>query len=214
MSGKTYNMKEAAKLLGVTYRTIRYYKEAYPNEVHQDGRDVQLTERFLELVRKNRKINTNRISDNKTKKEYKEELDTIKAELEQLKSELKGKYQKALQEQKGIYEEKLGKFKDYDYDEENERLEIFTHEEYAKFEDALREWRSQNQMMQQQREQFNMQLASKEELIEHYRVQFDYQKQQSDRILGQMDKLIEAIKRRDTIEAVEKKVIGQRHDME
>jgi len=207
-------MKEAAKLLGVTYRTIRYYKEAYPNEVHQDGRDVQLTERFLELVRKNRKINTNRISDNKTKKEYKEELDTIKAELEQLKSELKGKYQKALQEQKGIYEEKLGKFKDYDYDEENERLEIFTHEEYAKFEDALREWRSQNQMMQQQREQFNMQLASKEELIEHYRVQFDYQKQQSDRILGQMDKLIEAIKRRDTIEAVEKKVIGQRHDME
>jgi hypothetical protein len=213
MSGKTYNMKEAAELLGVTYRTIRYYKEAYPNEVHQDGRDVQLTERFLELVRKNRKINTNRISDNKTKKEYKEELDVIKAELEQLKSELKGRYQKALQEQKGIYEEKLGKFKDYDYDEENERLEIFTHEEYAKFEDALREWRSQQQMMQQQREQFDMQLASKEELIEHYKVQFDYQKQQSDRILGQMDKLIEAIKRRDTIEAVEKKVIGQRHDM-
>lgn len=206
-------MKEAAELLGVTYRTIRYYKEAYPNEVHQDGRDVQLTERFLELVRKNRKINTNRISDNKTKKEYKEELDVIKAELEQLKSELKGRYQKALQEQKGIYEEKLGKFKDYDYDEENERLEIFTHEEYAKFEDALREWRSQQQMMQQQREQFDMQLASKEELIEHYKVQFDYQKQQSDRILGQMDKLIEAIKRRDTIEAVEKKVIGQRHDM-
>lgn len=207
-------MKEAAELLGVTYRTIRYYKEAYPNEVHQDGRDVQLTERFLELVRNNRKINTNRVSDNKTKKEYKEELDAIKAELEQLKSELKGRYQKALQEQKGIYEEKLGKFKNYDYDEENERLEIFTHEEYEKFENALREWRSQQQMMQQQREQFNMQLASKEELIEHYKVQFDYQKQQSDRILGQMDKLIEAIKRRDTIEAVEKKVIGQRHDMQ
>jgi hypothetical protein len=29
-----------------------------------------------------------------------------------------------------------------------------------------------------------------------------------------MDKLIEAIKRRDTIEAVEKKVIGKSHDID
>ena len=45
---KTYNMKEASELLGVTYRTIRYYKdkEVFSSEVFQDGRDVQLTERF------------------------------------------------------------------------------------------------------------------------------------------------------------------------
>lgn len=203
MSGKTYNMKQASELLGVTYRTIRYYKDLFPDEVYQDGRDVQLSERFIELVRNNRKANTNRITDSKTKKEYKQELEDLKA-----------KYQKAIQEQKHIYERRLDKFDGYDYDAETERIEIFTHEDYAKFENALKEWRETDQRIEREREQFNITLASKEELIEHYKEQFQYQKQQSDRILGQMDKLIEAIKRRDTIEAVEKKVIGKNHDID
>ncbi len=56
-------------------------------------------------------------------------------------------------------------------------------------------------------------ISSKEELIVHYRTQADYQKKQADRILDQMEKLIDAIKRRDTIEAVEKKVIGKKLDL-
>ena len=74
-------MKEASELLGVTYRTIRYYKDkdVFSSEVFQDGRDVQLTERFIELVKHN--IETNRpnkdISDKKTKKEYREELEAL-----------------------------------------------------------------------------------------------------------------------------------------
>jgi len=52
---KTYNMKEASELLQVTYRTIRYYKDIFTNEVTQEGRDVQLSERFIELVKNNRK---------------------------------------------------------------------------------------------------------------------------------------------------------------
>ena len=200
---ETYNMKEAAELLGVSYRTIRYYKDLYTSEVHQEGRDVQLTERFIELVKKNRKQNTNRVTDKKTKAEYKTELDALKE-----------KYQKAIQEQKSIYEKKLDKFSEIDVDFNKERIEVFTHEQYQQFEDALIDYKYQKRYIQEKEERFKVEIASKEELVEHYKNQSEYQKEQSDRILTQMEKLIEAIRRRDTIEAVEKQVISKRVDLE
>ena len=200
---KTYNMKEASDLLGVSYRTIRYYKDIYTNEVTQEGRDVQLTERFIELVRSNRKQNTNRVTDRKTKAEYRTEL-----------LALKEKYQRAIQEQKSIYEKKLGQFSDLDIDFEKERIEVFTHEQYQQFEDALIDYKYQKRYIQEREERFKVELASKDDLVEHYKNQSEYQKEQSDRILTQMEKLIEAIRRRDTIEAVEKQVISKRVDLE
>jgi hypothetical protein len=200
---KTYNMKEASDLLGVSYRTIRYYKDIYTTEVSQEGRDVQLTERFIELVRKNRKQNTNRITDKKTKAEYRMELDALKE-----------KYQRAIQEQKSIYEKKLGQFNDLDVDFDKERIEVFTHEQYQQFEEALIDYKYQKRYIQEKEERFKVELASKDDLVEHYKNQSEYQKQQSDRILTQMEKLIEAIRRRDTIEAVEKQVISKRIDLE
>ena len=91
-------MKEAAEVLQCTYRTIRYYKDIYDNDVIQDGRDVQLTERFIERVRTvlSKKANNKDSTDKKTKKEYREELEQLNA-----------KYKKAIQEQKEIYENKL-----------------------------------------------------------------------------------------------------------
>ena len=200
---KTYNMKEASELLGVSYRTIRYYKDIYTTEVSQDGRDVQLSERFIELVRNNRKQNTNRVTDKKTKAEYRMELDALKE-----------KYQRAIQEQKTIYEKKLGQFSELDVDFDKERIEVFTHEQYQQFEDALIDYKYQKRYIQEKEERFKVELASKDDLVEHYKNQSEYQKQQSDRILTQMEKLIEAIRRRDTIEAVEKQVISKRIDLE
>lgn len=197
-----YSLKEAQKVLDVTYRTVRYYREQYKEHSKGEGRDIRVSHKFIDLVRKNRKTNTNRISDSKTKKEYKAELE-----------ELREKYQKAIKEQRGIYEKRLDKFKGYDYDEETERIEIFTHEEYEAFEKALNEWKLQKVRMEEQQKAFEQTVSSKDELIEMYKNQADYQRKQSDRILTQMDKLIEAIKRRDAIEAVEKKVIGKRHDL-
>lgn len=201
---RTYNMKEAAELLGVSYRTIRYYKEVYSSEVKQEGRDVQLSERFIELVRNNRKQSVNRITDKKTKAEYRTELDALKE-----------KYQKALEEQKRMYEERLETYSDFDeVDFEKERVEVFTHEQYQQFEAALIDYKYQKRHIQEREERFRVEMASKEELIEHYKQQSEYQKMQSDRILTQMEKLIEAIKRRDTIEAVEKQVIAKRMDLD
>lgn len=203
---KTYNMKEASELLGVTYRTIRYYKDkdVFKSEVFQDGRDVQLTVRFIELVRHNIDVNKQNkdYTDKKTKKEYKAELEA-----------LNDKYKKAIQEQRDIYEDKLGVFSELDYDAENERIEVFTHEEYVQFENALIDYKYQKQSIEQKEIHFKKELASKDELVGHYKQQSEYQKEQSDRILGQMEKLIEAIRRRDTIEAVEKSVIGKRIDL-
>lgn len=47
----TFNMKQAAELLGVTYRTIRYYKELYSEEVYQQGREIELSSVFIQKVR-------------------------------------------------------------------------------------------------------------------------------------------------------------------
>jgi DNA-binding transcriptional MerR regulator len=200
---KSYNMKEASELLGVSYRTIRYYKDIFTAEVSQDGRDVQLSEKFIELVRINRKQKTNRVTDKKTKAEYRAELDALKE-----------KYQKAIQEQKTIYEKKLGQFSELDIDFDKERIEVFTHEQYTQFENALIDYKYQKRYIQEKEERFKVELASKDDLVEHYKNQSKYQKEQSDRILTQMEKLIEAIRRRDTIEAVEKQVISKRVDLE
>ena len=75
------------------------------------------------------------------------------------------------------------------------------------------DYKYQKQSIEQKEIHFKKELASKDELVGHYKQQSEYQKEQSDRILGQMEKLIEAIRRRDTIEAVEKSVIGKRIDL-
>lgn len=200
---KVYNMKEASELLNVSYRTIRYYKDIYTNEVHQNGRTIELTERFIDLVKKNRRSNASIVSDKKTKAEYRAEIEAQKE-----------KYKKALQEQKAIYERKLKIVTDLDFDEDKERLEVFTYEQYEMFENALIDYKYQKKHIEEKELRFKSEMASKTELVEHYKTQSEYQKQQSDRILTQMEKLIEAIRRRDTIEAVEKSVISKRVDLE
>ena len=203
---KTYSLKEAADLLGVTYRTVRYYKDIYANEVYQDGRSIEVTERFIELVRNNRKVNETTVTDKKTKKEYREELEDLQDQLEKERQ----KHQKEIVD----FKNQIEKFEGLDYDQERELLVKFTKEHYDKLEVRLREWWIQREKIQHQEETFKIQLASKEELVDHYKNQFDYQKKQADRILNQMEKLIDAIRRRDTIEAVEKNVIGKNIDME
>jgi hypothetical protein len=195
-------MKEASEILGISYRAVRYYKPIYENEVHQEGREIRVTDRFIDLVRNNIRQKARIVTDKTTKQEYREQLQALQDQLSQQNATLK-KMRSALE-----------KFEGYDYDPETERLEIFTYEEYQQFQNALQEWKSQRQVIEVKEESFKAQLATKEELIEHYRQQFDYQRQQSDKILEQMGKLIESIKRRETIEAVEKNVIGKNVDLD
>ena len=199
---KTFTMKEVSEMLGISYRAVRYYKDIFTNDVIKDGRVILLSSRFVEKVRNNRKP-TEPMVDKKTKVEYKDELEAVT-----------NKFTKALQEQRDYYQKKLGTLIDIDYDAENERLEVFTNEEYERFEEALIDYRQQKREIELKELHFKKELASKDEVVEHYKQQSEYQKEQSDRILSQMDRLIEAIRRRDTIEAVEKNVISKKIDLD
>ena len=199
---KTFTMKEASEMLGISYRAVRYYRNIFTNDVIKDGRIVLLSSRFVEKV-KNITKPTEPMVDKKTKVEYKDELEAVT-----------NRFTKALQEQRDHYQKKLGTLVDLDYDAENERLEVFTNEEYEKFEEALIDYRQQKREIELKELHFKKELASKDEVVEHYKQQSEYQKEQSDRILSQMDRLIEAIRRRDTIEAVEKNVISKKIDLD
>ena len=79
-SRKTYNMVEAAQLLGVSYRTIRYYKDIFTEDVYQIGRNVMLTEKFIhkvqikmkyDLLKKSKNKQSNEVLNNKLKEAQK-----------------------------------------------------------------------------------------------------------------------------------------------
>lgn len=79
-SRKTYNMVEAAQLLGVSYRTIRYYKDIFTEDVYQIGRNVMLTEKFIhkvqikmkyDLLKKSKNNQSNEVLNNKLKEAQK-----------------------------------------------------------------------------------------------------------------------------------------------
>jgi hypothetical protein len=188
---KTYTLKEASKILGVTYRTIDYYKTVYTSEVHKDGRIYFVTDAFLEKVRNNQKyLESRENSDPRTKTQLIEELNEALKKIETLESE------------------------DPFEIEEGQRIEVFTDEEYAIFEQRLREWSTLQREIQLKDESFKTQLNSKDEVIDHYKNQFEYQRQLAERQLEQMDKLLDYLKDRNTreaerarIEAVEKNVI-------
>ena len=196
-----YSLKEAQQMLGVTYRTILYYRDVYTSDVTQDGRNYYVTDAFIEKVKNNKRIAGNKITDPRTK----EQLISI---IEDLETEV----------------QLLTKYKtDFELrDEETEeglRVEYFTDEEYALFETRLREWYSLRKEVELKDTHFIEMKASKDEIIEHYKGQFEYQRQLSDRQLQQMDKLLDHLKdrnlreaERSQIEAVEKKVIGRFDD--
>jgi len=176
---KYYTLKEASELLNITYRAVRYYTKIYTNDVFKDVRKVYVNDNFIKKVKKNRVVNENRISEPRNKKQLLQEIEELKNVLDQYQVN------------------------------ENERIEVFTDEEYKIFQERLIEWRLQRKELDLKDEHFEKELKGKDELIEHYKSQYDYQRKQSDKQLEQMQKLLELFAERNRIEAVEKKVIDK-----
>ena len=181
---KFYTLQEASELLKISYRAVRYYKDIYTNDIKQDGKLIYVSESFIEKVKKNRKVNENIITEKRTKKE-------LLAEIEDLKEQLS----------------------EYDIND-NERIEVFTLDDYKLFEERLTEWRLQRQELYLNDKHFAETIKSKDELAEHYKNQYLYQRQLATNQLKQIEKLLETIgqtlknqSERARIEAVEKKVI-------
>ena len=96
---------------------------------------------------------------------------------------------------------------------DNERIEVFTNEEYQLFEQRLQEWFLMQKELQHQEKLFNAEKKSLSELAEHYKHQWEYQRKQAERILDMHQQLIDNIQKqsviqlqRQAIEAKEKNV--------
>ena len=105
------------------------------------------------------------------------ELDKARLEIKELKEELSG----------------------YEITE-NERLEVFTNEEYAKFEERLTQWRLQSQHIitqqkdnEHQQELFNAKVLTLEQSEEHYKNSYFYQRKQNERFIDMHEKLLDTI---------------------
>ena len=94
---------------------------------------------------------------------------------------------------------------------DDERLEVFTQEMYEVFETRLLEWKEQNAKIKSQQKLFDAKEKGLNDVVEllkdqseHYKNQFNYQKEQSTRILDMHEQLIKTIQQNNYIEAKSK----------
>ena len=179
-----FTLKEAASLIGngATYRTVNYYKEIYINDVSKiDGRYF-VTQDFINKVVKNQENGRKTITEPRTKIELLKEIDDLKYKVKEL--------------------EELKENNSFDI-AENERIEVFTQEEYSLFSERLIQWRIQRQEIEQTKVFFE----SVKDERDFLKNQLEYFKISNDKILLQHQNLIEIIGQRNRIEAVEKGAI-------
>jgi hypothetical protein len=184
----TFTIAEASKLLGISERAVKHYRAIYTTEVikEEDGR-VYLTQKFLDKVKNTRSLDSNTITDSRTKAELLKEIEVLTKKLKDKKDIIKD-YKNSL-----VFEKA----------EEGLKVEVFTLQDYAVFSERLAEWKSQ-------RKEIELRIEINAELKEdknYLKARNEYLELSNNKILEQHEKLIEAIQQRNRIEAVEKGVI-------
>ena len=204
-----YTIKEASEIAEVSQRTIRYWMNysAFYSEVIIEGKKKYVTDKFIErllIVRKDIDAKSNVTSTSKTKKE-------LLAEIEQLKKSTGVNIPETEEAIYDLISELIYRLRAIG---NTDKIEVFSEDEYNQFQDALREYKHLEKNIKQQEVYFEEIKASKDEVIAHYKNQFEYQRQLADKQLTQMDTLLTYLKQRGEregerayIEAVEKKVI-------
>lgn len=196
-----YSIKDSAKITNIPERTLSRMALANNNR-KIDGRYLFLGSELETLISKriekrrylaNRSPTARQNKNTATKKDNgevvsKEEYDALKTEIEVLKDELS----------------------QYDI-ADNERIEVFTDEMYAEFEERLIDWKLQNQKIISQQETFDAKEKGLNDVVnlmteqaDHYKNQFQYQKEQATRILDMHEQLIKTIQQNNFIEAKSK----------
>mgnify|MGYP003664025342 FL=1 len=185
-----YSIKDSEKITNIPKRTLsRYALENNNRKI--DGRYLFLGSQLEALIekrlrKKQKKENTSPTSrQNKTLATLKdngevvakEEYDALKTEIEALKEDLS----------------------QYDISD-NERLEVFTDEQYEVFKEQLSEWHIQNQQIITQQELFDAKEKGLNDVVvlvteqaEHYKNQFEYQRKQNERFISMHEKLLDTI---------------------
>ena len=196
-----YSIKDSSKITNIPERTLSRIALAENNR-KIDGRYLFLGSQLEELIEK-RSRKEKRLANlsptarqNKTlatlkdngEVVYQQQYDALKTEIKALKDELS----------------------QYDI-ADNERIEVFTDEMYAEFEQRLNEWKLQNQKIISQQELFDAKEKGLNDVVnlmteqaDHYKNQFQYQKEQATRILDMHEQLIKTIQQNNFIEAKSK----------
>ena len=196
-----YSIKDSSKITNIPERTLSRIALAENNR-KIDGRYLFLGSQLEELIEKRSRKEKRLANPSPTARQNKtlatlkdngevvtqEQYDALKTENEALKDELS----------------------QYDI-ADNERLELFTKEEYAKFEERLTQWRLQSQHIIAQQELFDSKEKGLNDVVslmteqaDHYKNQFQYQKEQATRILDMHEQLIKTIQQNNFIEAKSK----------
>ena len=86
----TFTIAEASKLLGISERAVKHYRAIYTTEVikEEDGR-VYLTQKFLDKVKNTRSLDSNTITDSRTKAELLKEIEVLTKKLKDKKDIIK-----------------------------------------------------------------------------------------------------------------------------
>jgi DNA-binding transcriptional MerR regulator len=204
-----YTIKEASVIAGVSQRTIRYWiaYEPFSSDVIIDGKKKYVTDSFIDRMLKARKdidAKSNVTTTSKTKKE-------LLAEIEQLKKSTGVNLPDTEEALIDLIDDIILKLRSIG---STEIIEKFSEEKYNQFEETIRDYYNLNDKIKQQEVYFEEIKASKDEVIEHYKNQFEYQRRLADKQLDQMDTLLSYLKlrgereaERQRIEAVEKRVI-------
>jgi len=205
---KTYSTKETAKILGIQKRAVQ--TRCKKDNIRKISNQYIITDVIIADWKQKEEANANanattnakqevahaiaqKVAQDKIKK-LEEEIKTYDVLLYKYELELE-ELDKARVEIKELKEELSG----YEITE-NERLEVFTNEEYAKFEERLTQWRLQSQHIiaqqkdnEHQQELFNAKVLTLEQSEEHYKNSYFYQRKQNERFIDMHEKLLDTI---------------------
>ena len=196
-----YSIKDSSKITNIPERTLSRIALAENNR-KIDGRYLFLGSQLEELIEK-RSRKEKRLANLSPTARQNKSLATLKDNGEVVSQQ---QYDALKTEIKALKDE----LSQYDI-ADNERIEVFTDEMYAEFEQRLNEWKLQNQKIISQQELFDAKEKGLNDVVnlmteqaDHYKNQFQYQKEQATRILDMHEQLIKTIQQNNFIEAKSK----------
>lgn len=198
---KTYSTKEASEILGIKERAVQ--TRCKKERIRKKDNKYLITD---DIIAQWKQTNAKRNA-NANNNQLDLELEVLKVDNANLKNLVKELEMKIV--------ELKAELKQYDI-AENEQLEVFTNEQYILFEQRLKEWQTQRLELEHQEQLFTAEKKSLNELYEHYKNQFEYQRNQNAKVLEMHQKLLDiissqskAMQERNLIEAVEKNIVDK-----
>ena len=206
---KTYTVSEASKKLGISTRAVQ--KRCLKHSVRRVNNKYSITEEQLQSWKKEIQLNEQvrePANQNKTVRELTLKVDELTKQNAQLKlehiasrnykiraEEYKLRIKQANERLRSCDEMILdlrNQLAEYDI-QPNERIEVFTNENYKKFKQRLREWHDHDSKIKHQEELFTAEKLSLKDMLKHYKNQWKYQRKQSEKILKIHQTLVETI---------------------